>query len=119
MRSPSINKLLQVFPDRAKAKEAKRILGMDNTGHRLKKYASVEAHRRACYNPPDCSYIKLLALNELAEAHGVEYFKSVKGEYAEYINMGESYAATILLWRGHFRVTSFGDFVEQSKEKFQ
>ena len=33
-------------------------------------------------------------------------------EWATYLNTGDSYAPTIIFWRGNYRVQSLGDFIE-------
>lgn len=75
----------------------------------------------SCYNPLPAKDCKLSALNELLGMFGVEavrdentwdrYYGDV---VAEYLNTGDSYAATLVLdhQRGKWLLTSWGDFVE-------
>lgn len=107
MNTPSIKTLTRVFGD--KAKEAKIILTCQTSEI---KTTDVNALRRACFNPP-CKYmVRLTALNELADLHGIEVAETVNGEFVEYLNTGETYAETLIYWRGNYRVQSIGDFVE-------
>ena len=116
MNTPSIKALKLVFGERAK--EAKLVLTTDlyNT------YESVIALKKSCYNPPSKAYCIMTALNEIAEAHGVESF-SEPGDYSphkiyvDYLNTGDSYNSTIL-YDGRFKVTTIGDYIEKHP-KFQ
>lgn len=52
-------------------------------------------------------------LNAAARAHGVEPIKRAGvDEWTEYLNTGDSYAPTVIRWRGKYRVQSVGDFRE-------
>ncbi len=83
-------------------------------------FPATEKWARSCYNPLPAKDTKLAALSELLGMHGVE---CIQGDWwdhyygdnvAEYLNTGDSYAATILLdhQRGKWLLTSWGDFVE-------
>lgn len=108
MNTPSIKTLSAIFGE--KAKEAKRILTVDNT--LAINTPAVNALRLACFNPPGKRMVRLTALNELGDFHGVESIETVDGEYAEYLNSGDTYAGTLIFWRGKYRVSTVGDFVE-------
>ena len=81
-------------------------------------YASVEAWARQCYTPPSHHDRFARALNEALGAHGVEAVfaeSDASWPVLEYLNMGDTYAAT-LVWRastGRWRVASMGDEVER------
>lgn len=108
MNTPSIKTLSRIFGENAK--RAKFFLDVVNT--REIKTDAVNALRSACFNPPSKAMVRLTALNELAETYGIECCETVDGEYAEYLNNGDTYAETLIYWRGRFRVQSVGDFVE-------
>ena len=108
MNTPSIKTLTNVFG--ANAKQAKHILTVTDT--RSIHTPSVAALRSVCFNPPGKRYVRLTALNELAETFGIECAETTSGEYAEYLNTGDTYAMTLIYWRGNYRVQSLGDFVE-------
>lgn len=86
-----------------------------------KHFPQTDKWANSCYNPLPAKDCKLSALNELLELHGVE---AIRDEHswdryygdciAEYLNTGDSYAATIVLdhQRGKWLLTSWGDFVE-------
>lgn len=67
---------------------------------------------RECYNRPTTPDVRMHALNSEAGTFGVEYVQSHHGEHAEYLNTGDTYAPTIIHWRGTYRVQSLGDFIE-------
>lgn len=108
MRLPSIKTLSQIFGD--EAKQARFILEVDNT--RLITGKAVDDLRWNSYGRQRKRTIRLTALNELGDFHGIESAESTNGEYAEYLNAGDSYALTLIYWRGNYRVQSIGDFVE-------
>jgi hypothetical protein len=63
------------------------------------------------------AFTKLDAANALLEAHGVEDVSndcdSLSREGFSYVNMGDSYAATLLRdVNGNLRLTTVGDYVE-------
>lgn len=66
------------------------------------------------------SRVMLEAANSILEGHGIEYLESVNGRaHAYYVNMGDTYAPTILLDTSSdsVRVTSWGDWVEAQERK--
>lgn len=86
-----------------------------------KHFPQTEKWVNSCYNPLPAKDRKLSALNELLGMHGVEPIRDEKAwdRYygdcvAEYLNTGDSYAATIVLdhEKGKWLLTSWGDFVE-------
>lgn len=106
-RKPSIRTLSSVFDD---PKEARRVLTMSRSA--LEYLPAAKARIDACHHRPDTSDVRMHALNALdAGLHGVETMK-MGDEYADYLNTGDSYAATLIYWRGRFRVQSCGDFIE-------
>jgi len=73
------------------------------------------------YNDPDRGYARLIALNFYLDGHGVEVIREEKSGMgkivAEYVNMGDTYNATILynIKSQNFYVTTMGDFVERNR----
>lgn len=75
----------------------------------------------SCHHHPEPKDVKLSALNELLEMHGVEAIRE-EGAWdnyygdcvAEYLNTGDTYAPTIVFDNraGKYLLTSYGDFVE-------
>lgn len=83
-------------------------------------YTSADARDRASYHPHATYVLKLEALNEVLDLHGVEYVpagRDAKSPAFEYLNTGDSYARTIVYFpdRQTWRVTSWGDIVEAGK----
>ena len=62
----------------------------------------------------DRDYARLLVLNELLECHGVEAIGEQPDFTASYLNVGETYATTLVHFddSGKFELTSWGDVVE-------
>lgn len=105
---PSVRTLRAVFGD--DAKQARRILEMSR--HELESLPAGAARVAECYNPPATSDIRLTCLNALAGTHGVEAFDTRHG-VCEYLNAGDTYVATLVRFRGRYRVTTWGDIAER------
>src|SRR4051812_21697573 len=74
---------------------------------------------RQCYNPPGQHYLAMTALDSLLGTHGVETLGDVDmrdGPPVEYLNTGDTYAATLVWYRDRVRpwsVESWGDVAER------
>lgn len=84
-------------------------------------YASVALWIRQCFNTPKRIELKMLAINEILEGHGVEAIFS-EGEMwpdMEYVNMGDAYNATVVYdyIDGKFIVTTWGDWIEHAEKQ--
>lgn len=113
MKTPSINKLALVFTDAKKAKEI-----MQMTRRELTKTEAGTARLMNCIHAPNTEDLRLSVLNSIDPGlFGVECIISEKGEYADYLNMGDSYAPTVIYWRESYRVQSLGDFVETMEKQ--
>lgn len=107
-RSPSIQALREIFQD--KAAEAKRILRMNRA--ELEATPAGAERVRGCYHPPEVADVRMHVLNSLAGFHGVEAYETSRGELVEYLNSGDTYTATLVRFRGSYRVTTWGDIAE-------
>jgi len=106
MKTPSVKTLAQCFDN---PKQAKSIFKMS----RAELIAGPGADRfEECHNQPKTWDIRLHALNTAGGFHGVESIETTAGEYANYLNSGDTYTPTVIYWRGNYRVQSVGDFVE-------
>lgn len=78
---------------------------------------------RQCHNAPDKHYATMLALDSLLGTHGVEYIGEVDmrdGPPVEYLNAGDTYAATLVWYRDRVRpwsVESWGDVAERLERR--
>lgn len=108
-RTPSIKTLREVFADRAP--EAKKVLRMSRAD--LEQTEPGARRLRECYHPPATSDLRLTVLDTLAGTHGVEAFRTRRGDWCEYLNAGDTYAATLLRYRGTYRVGCWGDYAER------
>ena len=112
MRTPSIKTLSRVFDN---PKEAKRIFLMDRD-QLIETDAGAQRYHE-CYTPPKTHDIRLHCLNKLGEFFGVEAIETTKGEFASYLNAGDTYAETIIYWRGQYRIQSIGEFIESLERR--
>lgn len=106
---PSVRTLRTVFGENAK--QARAILEMSR--RELEALPAGAARVAECYNPPATSDIRLTCLNALAGTHGVEAFETKRDGYCEYLNAGDTYAPTLVLFRGRYRVATWGDIAER------
>lgn len=113
MNLPSIKTLSLVFDD---ARQARKILEMTHS-----ELASTDAGRARiaeCYYHPNWYDVRLTVLDSIDPGlHGVEGIESNNGEWATYLNTGDTYAPTLIYWRGRYRVQSIGDFIESMEKR--
>lgn len=115
MNLPSIKTLSRVFEN---PRDARRILEMSRA--QLLELPAGSARVAECWHAPKTYDIRMHCLDALElNLYGVESVESVSGEYADYLNTGDTYAATVIYWRGRYRVQSLGDFVESSRVTFK
>lgn len=130
MRLPSTKTLESLFPSnfageqRTKARQARRILEIADY-YDLKDFAEsigLQLPQRAVHL--DLREAQLEAISLCMEAHGVESLQLSgtsgfsRRDYACYINVGDTYATTLLrTLNGSFRVTSYGDYVETQERR--
>lgn len=108
MRLPSIKTLARVFEN---PREARRVLDMKHS--ELAKHPAGAARIAECMHAPAWRDVRLTVLNSIDPGlYGVESCETVNGEYCDYLNTGDSYAPTVIFWRGAYRVQSLGDFIE-------
>ena len=107
-RLPSVRTLRAVFGEQAK--QARAILEM--TRGELDKLPTPQALVMT-YHPPNTSHLRLCLLDGLAETHGVESLQVRNGDWCEYLNAGDTYAPTLVLFRGRYKVACWGDIVER------
>ena len=113
MRTPSIKTLSRVFSDPV---QAKRIFLMSHA--ELSVQPAGLARIRECYRPPKWYDVRLHCLDAIEPGlFGRESRESTGGEYADYLNAGDTYADTVIYWHGAYRVQSVGDFVETMSRK--
>ena len=109
MRTQSVKTLATIFGDNAK--EAKKILTMPR--EELINLPAVQQIRKDSWGPVQGWLLRMTALNALGEFHGVEVIvSSDEREYADYLNAGDVYNATLIRFNGQWRVQTLGDFVE-------
>lgn len=78
-------------------------------------YPSVRRWTAQCYHPPSRHERTACALNEVLGAYGVEaiFGENCTEPVLEYLNMGDTYDATLCYVDGRWRVSSYGDEVER------
>jgi hypothetical protein len=111
MNLPSIKTLSRVFED---PKHARKILEM--TRAQLAELPAGSARIAECYHAPKTYDVRMHCLDAIDPGlYGLESIESESGEYADYLNTGDSYADTLIYWRGRYIVASVGAFVETSR----
>ena len=68
---------------------------------------------KSCYNEPTFHEKAFSAIDEVLENHGVEAVRLQNGDWLEYSNTGDTYALTVVFFRGTFRATDYGAIVEK------
>lgn len=108
MNTPGVKTLSRVFDN---PREAKRILTMRHAALQLHPVGA--ARIAECHYMPAWNDVRLTVLNSIDPGlYGVESCETVNGEYCDYLNTGDTYAPTVIFWRGAYRVQSLGDFIE-------
>lgn len=97
------------------ADKAEKIRAVLNNPESAFDYKTAQAFYDACYRKPKTSEVMMYAFNEILEGHGVEGVTDPEdmSEGMDYVNMGDTYATTIVKWNGSFRVESYGDRIEK------
>lgn len=119
------DRVAQYWPDKASA-----ILAVIRTDS-WRTHPAVVAWAEQCYHDPRESEggraeCRMVAINAILDGYGVE---ALEGAYvdryhhniqATYVNFGDTYDTTILFdnVRQVYRVTSWGDFVQQHPKRF-
>lgn len=73
---------------------------------------------RECYHPPTTRDLRLTCLDAICDGtFGVEAFELTRGRYrgsyCEYLNTGETYATTLIVVAGNYRIGCWGDVAER------
>ena len=114
---PSRKTLEAAFP--GKGRELRNVI--DGTVNPAK-YDSVIRLCMRAYHRPTYSHMLMTAINEVLEGHGIEYICQKDADHPsyEYINMGDTYLATILLRNdGKLIVSCVGDIVEKHMDWYE
>ena len=112
VRTPSIKTLQTLHDvDAEKARALKAILKARRAV--LEAHSAGGARVAECWTAPSTSDLRLTCLNAELGTYGVEAFWTPKGELVEYLNAGDTYAPTIVRFRGAYRVACWGDIAER------
>jgi hypothetical protein len=109
---PSVKALRSVFND---PEQARAILSMSRA--QLEQLPVCQARIAECYHPPATYDLRLTALDQLAETHGIEGAQASTGGWLLYLNAGDTYAPTVTYWECRYRVESWGDRVEKLERR--
>jgi len=111
-----IKQLTKLFQDEEKAAAALRIIETDSISVIMDHWAA-RNRARQCYSEPSYTDLKMHVLNAMLEGYGVEGFQIADGytekSYCSYVNMGDTYATTILCVGGDFEIGCWGDIAEK------
>lgn len=80
-------------------------------------FDSVHNWCRQCYNEPSNNEKIIEALNEVIEGYGIESQSYGDDQYFSYVNMGDTYSATIIYDDGEYIFTSWGDYIEEIERR--
>lgn len=112
MRFPSLKTLRDSMPYHDCDHARMRAIAKMTRAQLIESSDAARARDASSYHQHKTNTLRMEALNDASGLHGVECICSHSGEYAEYLNTGDSYADTIIYWRGSYRCQSFGDFIE-------
>jgi hypothetical protein len=65
------------------------------------------------HNPHSLNELKMQMCNIALDLYGVEAFETLHNGWCEYVNVGDPYIATIVLFGGRFFVGGYGDTQER------
>lgn len=95
-------------------KQAKEIRGIIRGDISPENYESVKNWLSKSYNRPSLPELKMEALNEILEGHGIEAeFSSGTRPWIEWVNMGDMYTPTVYRLKGKWRIGAVGDVFER------
>ena len=110
---------LNITPEQAET--ARGLIRGDIKTRDEERFPRSNAYFRRCYHEPGRLSRILECLNEVLEMHGVESLGECRtyGPPAEYLNAGDTYAATLLFDHiaGNFKLTTYGDWLERNENK--
>lgn len=114
-RAPSVKRLLEAFRDLTPENAEKIRQIIKGTLNPLDFRAAEEADRTS-HGGHTKVYLKMLAIDELLENHGVESVRIKGVGRVDYSNSGDCYNPTIAYCNGIFMLTTLGDLVEKYGE---
>lgn len=127
MNVPSENRLMEYLRiERPIAKQLREVMRGDlNENELCERYTDCADLDRQCYTSPGYHYLEETAINQLIEGHGAESIGAELSRWDSvqklacvpshtYINMGDTYIATLIRNNatGRWTVSSWGDLVE-------
>lgn len=107
-RLPSVKRLKELFDD---AKGARRLL--EASREELLTHPANAGWVAQCYHQPWTSELRMNALSKLGGFYGVESFETTQGDTVTYLNAGDTYALTVVRYKGNYTITSWGDLAEK------
>jgi hypothetical protein len=79
-------------------------------------FPAAKVRRAECYSPPSINDLKLHILDNMLNGYGVEGFPIADGytekSFCSYVNMGDTYATTVLCVGDDFEIGCWGDIAE-------
>jgi hypothetical protein len=123
--APSEKNLMESLKiERKEARQVREIIRCLNPflylDERESSFPQTTAWRHTCYNPPSRRELRLSMLDEILHGYGVEVIANKAGRVrVEYINMGDTYTATLIYVRGsrRFTVGDWGTLMESPRFK--
>lgn len=111
-RAPSLKRLEAAFPGKGAALRA-----LLKKEVKTKSYKSVQDLIAQYHHNPSYTHRLMTALDEIIEGYGVETLRKGDEVIAEYVNLGDTYAVTIIrkIDTGSIIISSWGDFAESNR----
>jgi hypothetical protein len=126
MNIPSVKTLQAITDTPEQAKLLWQVLTSKKREDILTVSEQARNYERQCYNPPAFYLLKLYAANEIMGGYGIEAIDIPEGSFSncqipdiciEYINLGDTYATTLVRMVKHgkitYRVIDWGSIVEK------
>ena len=126
MNYPSIKTLQAITDSPEQAKRLRAVLTAKNREEVCQMSEQAAKYRVQCYHEPEFYLLKMYAANEIMGGYGVEGQDIPAGYWAncqtppvwfEYVNLGETYATTLVRLSRHgkvtYRVTDWGTIIER------
>ena len=114
MNFPTVKSLRQIHDaDHALMRE----IGKSNCRDKIMSLSTDAAQAvKSAHGRIPLRHLRMIALNQAARTHGVEYLETKRHGVIEYLNTGDTYAATLVRFpSGFYTIKSWGDIVESDR----
>ena len=110
--APSLRTLAAAFGDDS-APLLRRILKSRSRSEILALSSDAAELERRSYGRQSMQSLRFAALSQVLGGFDAESFRTRKGEWVTYVNMGDTYTTTLVKFRGTYRVSDWGSIAEK------